>query len=400
MRSDDPGELRAHARGDDPPTDDPRWTAVLRRDRSADGQFVYAVTSTGVFCRPSCPSRRPRARSGAVLRHPGGGRARRLPRLPALPSDQPRARALPSPMPLRAASRYLAAHADETVSAGHARAGRAAQPVAPAAGVQARARRVAARVPGGVPRRSVPQRAARRPRRDHRDVRGRLWIAQPHLRVGADRPRHAAGGLPARRRRRARSASRRCAVRLGWLLVAATDKGVCAVKLGDTRDALEADLRREFPSSRDHAEPPRPAPSGSTAIVDRLRGTGRDVMPAARRARHGVSVARVAGAAADSGRRDALLFGRRPRHRPAVGRARRCHAPARPTPSASSCPATGWSPRAAAWAATAGAHAAKNGCWRGETRRESSRPSRPGLESEVKSRVLHDSHAVRRFAVG
>jgi len=37
-----------------------RWTAVLARDRARDGEFVYAVTSTGIFCRPSCPSRRPR----------------------------------------------------------------------------------------------------------------------------------------------------------------------------------------------------------------------------------------------------------------------------------------------------------------------------------------------------
>src|SRR6476620_10012821 len=37
-----------------------RWNAVQERDRTADGLFVYAVTSTGVFCRPSCPSRRPR----------------------------------------------------------------------------------------------------------------------------------------------------------------------------------------------------------------------------------------------------------------------------------------------------------------------------------------------------
>jgi AraC family transcriptional regulator of adaptative response/methylated-DNA-[protein]-cysteine methyltransferase len=41
-------------------THDVRWQAVLARDRRADGTFVYAVRSTGVFCRPSCPSRRPR----------------------------------------------------------------------------------------------------------------------------------------------------------------------------------------------------------------------------------------------------------------------------------------------------------------------------------------------------
>jgi AraC family transcriptional regulator of adaptative response/methylated-DNA-[protein]-cysteine methyltransferase len=36
------------------------WNAVLSRDRSFDGQLLYAVRSTGIYCRPSCPSRRPR----------------------------------------------------------------------------------------------------------------------------------------------------------------------------------------------------------------------------------------------------------------------------------------------------------------------------------------------------
>jgi AraC family transcriptional regulator of adaptative response/methylated-DNA-[protein]-cysteine methyltransferase len=36
---------------------DPRWSRVLARDRSADGQFWYSVATTGVYCRPSCPSR-------------------------------------------------------------------------------------------------------------------------------------------------------------------------------------------------------------------------------------------------------------------------------------------------------------------------------------------------------
>jgi len=41
-------------------TDDDRWRAVLDRDPRHDGGFVYAVLSTGIFCRPVCPSRRPR----------------------------------------------------------------------------------------------------------------------------------------------------------------------------------------------------------------------------------------------------------------------------------------------------------------------------------------------------
>jgi AraC family transcriptional regulator, regulatory protein of adaptative response / methylated-DNA-[protein]-cysteine methyltransferase len=43
-----------------PGRDDTMWHSVLERDRSADGAFVYAVRSTGVYCRPSCPSRKPR----------------------------------------------------------------------------------------------------------------------------------------------------------------------------------------------------------------------------------------------------------------------------------------------------------------------------------------------------
>jgi AraC family transcriptional regulator of adaptative response/methylated-DNA-[protein]-cysteine methyltransferase len=37
--------------------DDDRWDAVVHRDPSADGAFYYSVLTTGVYCRPSCPSR-------------------------------------------------------------------------------------------------------------------------------------------------------------------------------------------------------------------------------------------------------------------------------------------------------------------------------------------------------
>ncbi|HFQ6903177.1 TPA: Ada metal-binding domain-containing protein, partial [Pseudomonas aeruginosa] len=41
-------------------TDEQRWAAVLTRDAAADGAFVYAVKTTGVYCRPSSSARRPR----------------------------------------------------------------------------------------------------------------------------------------------------------------------------------------------------------------------------------------------------------------------------------------------------------------------------------------------------
>jgi len=40
--------------------DEERWAAVLGRDRRGDGAFYYAVRTTGVYCQPSCASRRPR----------------------------------------------------------------------------------------------------------------------------------------------------------------------------------------------------------------------------------------------------------------------------------------------------------------------------------------------------
>jgi AraC family transcriptional regulator, regulatory protein of adaptative response / methylated-DNA-[protein]-cysteine methyltransferase len=39
---------------------DPRWHSIVARDRTADGSFFFSVASTGVYCRPSCPARRPK----------------------------------------------------------------------------------------------------------------------------------------------------------------------------------------------------------------------------------------------------------------------------------------------------------------------------------------------------
>lgn len=38
-------------------TNDPRWTSIVTRDAAADGTFYYSVTTTGVYCRPSCAAR-------------------------------------------------------------------------------------------------------------------------------------------------------------------------------------------------------------------------------------------------------------------------------------------------------------------------------------------------------
>src|SRR3978361_1913260 len=42
---------------------DPRWARLVARDKTADGAFWYSVATTGVYCRPSCPSRLPNPRN-------------------------------------------------------------------------------------------------------------------------------------------------------------------------------------------------------------------------------------------------------------------------------------------------------------------------------------------------
>ncbi len=89
------------------------WQQVLTRDASADGQFVYAVKSTRIFCRPSCPSRRPTRKNVTFFPNPvvaeaAGYRAckRCQPDL-ATPRPDPQAAAL------AAVTGYLTEHATE-----------------------------------------------------------------------------------------------------------------------------------------------------------------------------------------------------------------------------------------------------------------------------------------------
>ena len=53
-------------------TDDTCWQAIVHKDDSADGQFWYSVKTTGVYCRPSCPSRPPHRENVAFHISPEG----------------------------------------------------------------------------------------------------------------------------------------------------------------------------------------------------------------------------------------------------------------------------------------------------------------------------------------
>src|SRR5450432_41227 len=61
MRTEQPMRpLLGGAPDGNPGPSDPRWLAIVDRDRAADGTFLYGVRTTGIYCRPSCASRRPR----------------------------------------------------------------------------------------------------------------------------------------------------------------------------------------------------------------------------------------------------------------------------------------------------------------------------------------------------
>src|ERR1035438_9002318 len=90
-----------------------QWQQVLERDARADGQFFYAVKSTKIYCRPSCPSRRPAKKnvrffSTAAAAEQAGYRAcKRCEPDRAIPRPDPQAAAI------AAAADYLTEHATE-----------------------------------------------------------------------------------------------------------------------------------------------------------------------------------------------------------------------------------------------------------------------------------------------
>jgi AraC family transcriptional regulator, regulatory protein of adaptative response / methylated-DNA-[protein]-cysteine methyltransferase len=65
-----PPEVKAAQSNSKIEQDDQLWEAVIARDTARDGEFVFAVSTTGVYCRPSCAARRPRRENVRFFHHP------------------------------------------------------------------------------------------------------------------------------------------------------------------------------------------------------------------------------------------------------------------------------------------------------------------------------------------
>lgn len=244
------------ARPEGAPVDAAAWRAITSRDARADGRFVYAVRTTGVFCRPSCASRQPLRANVRVFADPpaalaGGFRAC----LRCRPGEPARPRATP---PALARACRLLAREDEEVRCEDVAAALALSPAA-----LTRLFRTHLGVTPTAYRRRVRAERGREALAESASVTEAVYgagFSAPSRFYAAVAPE--LGMTPARARRGGEGeslawASRACS--LGRVLVAWTARGVAAVTLGDDDEALVSDLRARFPRASveaAHAAPP------------------------------------------------------------------------------------------------------------------------------------------------
>lgn len=222
------------------------WEAVAGRDARADGAFVYAVRTTGVYCRPGCASRPPLRRNVAFYDGPDAAEAAGF-----------RACKRCRPRDGSVAERHVAAIGRACALIRERETLPSLAELAAAAGISRyHFHRVFKQITGATPRDWA--RAHRLGRLGERldageSVAGAVYAAG----FGASSGAYAAapsglGMTPGARRRGGRGETIRYTTVptwLGWALVAATERGVCMTALGDDRAALEADLRRRFPAA-------------------------------------------------------------------------------------------------------------------------------------------------------
>ncbi|HTV66171.1 MAG TPA: bifunctional DNA-binding transcriptional regulator/O6-methylguanine-DNA methyltransferase Ada [Bryocella sp.] len=225
-----------------------KWQQVMARDARQDGRFVFAVRTTGVYCRPSCPSRRPRRESVEFFANPNDAERAGY-----------RACLRCKPAEVSAQARYVA---------------RARQLLDNAEGVvtlNALSKRVGLS-PFHLQR--LFKRATGLSPREYQSAR-RMQLVKAGLRGGGDvttalydagygspsrlyeKSTQQLGMTPGEYRRGGTGASITFAIAptpLGRMLVAATERGLCAVRFGESATELERDLRHEFHSAEVHRD--------------------------------------------------------------------------------------------------------------------------------------------------
>ncbi len=222
------------------------WTAFEARDAKADGSFVAAVTSTGIYCKASCPARRPKRENVRFYPMPeaaehDGYRACKRCRPNLVETDNPRLKAI------RKAARLIdAADAIPTLTM-----------LGRAVGISPHhLQRLFTEIVGVSPR---AYGEAKRVARLKEDLKKGEPVAQAMYGAGYgsasrlyEKAQAELGMTPARYRKGGVDEDIRYAIRktpLDLLLVAATEKGVCMIALGDDEKRLGKELEAEFPGA-------------------------------------------------------------------------------------------------------------------------------------------------------
>ncbi len=250
------------------PTTDAAWRAIVERDARYDTRFVYGVSSTGVFCHPSCASRRPRRDRVRIFTHAeaavdAGFRACKR----CCPGSDYSSRGETA---VARATAYLQSHADRRVTLADLAADVDLSPY--------HLQRTFKQSVGISPR---EYHDALRKRRFTERLRAGDTVSRATYQAGYGsssrvygRREVRAGMTPAVYRRKAVGKQIRfttVGVPMGRMLVAFTDEGVCALELGDSDEMLERTLREDFSSAEierttDHTD------SWVAAIVRQTRG--------------------------------------------------------------------------------------------------------------------------------
>src|SRR5579864_8235553 len=225
-------------------SNDARWSVVVARDAKHDGEFVFAVSSTGVYCRPSCSARRPRRENVQFFARPdqaeqAGYRACLRCRPKSFTGNE-------QSDTTKAICRFIEQHLDEPLTLGRLGKEFRQSPFH----LQ---RRFKAAL-GITPREyadSCRLRLLKRGLQAGDNVTRAMYDAG----YGSssrlyERTASQLGMTPDKYRRGAIAAAIRYACfdsPLGRMLIAATDKGICAIQFADSDDELEQGLRHEFP---------------------------------------------------------------------------------------------------------------------------------------------------------
>lgn len=243
-------------------TDEARWAAVLARDARADGAFFYGVVTMGIFCRPTCPSRRPNRENArfyatAAEAEADGLRACLRCRPLALEGRDPNAERVAR------LCRYIDDHLEDSLSLDHLaqvvglspfhlqRSFKAITGLSPKAYQDARRmeRLKAGLRTGGDVTGAVYEAGYSAPSRAYARVDGHLGMTPGQYRAGGKGQviSYALAESP-----------------LGLLMIGATDRGLCFVQFGDDEASLLAQLRAEYPQA--DCQPMEDGASGALAV--------------------------------------------------------------------------------------------------------------------------------------